>query len=68
MLPSRVRNEVVRKILNLGELNGKLRETRPGWFGHVARSDNDYVGQRTRCDGGRSKRGGGGRGGDGRTA
>ena len=44
----RVTNEVIRNTLKVGELRGKLRETRLRWYGHVLRREEDYVGQRTR--------------------
>ena len=44
----RVRNDVIRTTLKVGELNGKLRKTRLRWYGHVLRRDEEYVGQRTR--------------------
>ena len=44
----RVRNDVIRTTLKVGELSGKLRETRLRWYGHVLRRDEEYVGQRTR--------------------
>ena len=44
----RVRNEVIRTTLKVGELSGKLRETRLRWYGYVLRRDEEYVGQRTK--------------------
>ena len=44
----RVRNDVIRTTLKVGELSGKLRESRLRWYEHVLRRDEEYVGQRTR--------------------
>ena len=44
----RVTNEAIRNTLKVGELRGKLRETRLRWYGHVLKREEDYVGQRTR--------------------
>ena len=44
----RVTNEAIRNTLKVGELRGKLRETRLRWYGHVLRREEVYVGQRTR--------------------
>ena len=44
----RIRNETVRTTLKVGELSGKLRETRLRWYGHVLRWEEEYVDQRTR--------------------
>ena len=44
----RVRYDVIRTTLEVGELSGKLREIRLRWYGHVLRRDEEYVGQRPR--------------------
>eukprot|EP00794_Sanderia_malayensis_P005763 gene5763-6466_t len=44
----RIRNETIRTSLQVGELGGKLRETRLQWYGHVLRWEEEYVGQRSR--------------------
>ena len=44
--------------MKVGKLQGKMRETRLRWLGHVARRDDDYVGRRVRqLDIGKRKRG-----------
>ena len=48
MRMDRIRNETVRTTLKVGELSGKLRETRLRLYGHVLRWEEEYVGQRTR--------------------
>ena len=54
----KVRNEVVRERMGVGELSGKLRETRMRWYGHVTRRDDEYVGKRVqRLRIGKRKRG-----------
>ncbi|XP_063598634.1 uncharacterized protein LOC134775107 [Penaeus indicus] len=44
----KVRNEEIRKRLRVGELNGRLQESRLRWLGHVVRRDEGYVGKHVR--------------------
>ena len=41
----KIRNESVRKKMNLGALNCKLREARLRWKGQVARKEDNHVGK-----------------------
>lgn len=43
-----VRNEDIRSKVKVGQVRGKLRETRLRWLGHVVRRDEEYVGKRMR--------------------
>ena len=38
----------IRKKVSVGELSGKLRETRLRWLGHVVRRNEEYVGRKMR--------------------
>jgi hypothetical protein len=42
-LNDRVRNEAIRAMTKCAMLNGKIRERRLRWFGHVKRRDKDHV-------------------------
>uniref|UniRef100_A0A914XRT6 Uncharacterized protein n=1 Tax=Plectus sambesii TaxID=2011161 RepID=A0A914XRT6_9BILA len=43
----RVRNEVVRRMVGVAEITGKMQEGRLRWFGHVTRRPEDYIGNIT---------------------
>ena len=42
----RIENAVIRGKVKVGELVGKIRESRLRWFCHVERREDSYVGQR----------------------
>ena len=42
----RIENAVIRGKVKVGELVGKIRESRLRWFGHVERREDSYVGWR----------------------
>ena len=42
----RIENAVIRGIVKVGELVGKIRESRLRWFGPVGRREDSYVGWR----------------------
>ncbi|KAK3517427.1 hypothetical protein QTP70_010672 [Hemibagrus guttatus] len=42
----RVRNEYIRGTAHVGRLGDKVREARLRWFGHVQRSESEYIGRR----------------------
>ena len=44
----RIRNDLIRGTMKIGELKTKLREDRLRWYGHVVRREEDYVGNRVR--------------------
>ena len=54
----RIRNEEIRRIVKVGDITGKIQESRLRWLGHVVRRDDEYVGKRIRrMQVGRKKRG-----------
>ena len=54
----RIRNEEIRRIVKVGDITGKIQESRLRWLGHVVRRDDAYVGKRIRrMQVGRKKRG-----------
>lgn len=42
----KIRNEVVRRETGVGELRGKLKETKLRWLGHIVKRNEGYVGKR----------------------
>ena len=42
----RVKNENIRERMGIGQLDGKLRETRLHWYGHVQRKEDTYIGRK----------------------
>ena len=42
----RSENAIIRGSVKVGELVGKIRESRLRWFGHVERREDSYVGRR----------------------
>ena len=41
----KIRNEYIRETAQTGQL-GETREARLGWFGHLLRKDDGYIGRR----------------------
>ena len=41
----KIRNEYIRGIAQVGRFGEKTREARLGWFGHVRRKDDGYIGR-----------------------
>ena len=46
MLRWRIRNERIRGTTKVGEISKKVQESRLKWYGHVSRSEDEYVGKR----------------------
>ncbi|XP_022188490.2 uncharacterized protein LOC111047127 [Nilaparvata lugens] len=42
----RIRNELIRSTVGVGQFGRKMQEARMRWFGHVQRREEDNVGQR----------------------
>ena len=42
----RIRNERIKGTTKVGELSKKVQESRLKWYGHVLRSEDEYVGKR----------------------
>ena len=42
----RIRNEYIRGTVHVRGFGDKVREARKRWFGHVQRSDSEYIGRR----------------------
>ena len=54
----RIESAVIRGKVKVGELVGKIRESRLRWFGHVERREDSYVGRRVQTlQTGRRRRG-----------
>ena len=54
----RIKNEELRRIVEVGGITEKIQEARLRWLGYVVRRDDDYVGERKRgMVVGRKKRG-----------
>ena len=54
----KIRNDEIRKIMEVGDITDKMQETRLRWLGHVVRRGDEYVGKRIRgMQVGRKKRG-----------
>ena len=54
----RIENAVIRGKVKVGELVGKIRESRLRWFGHVERREDSYLGRRVQTlQTGRRRRG-----------
>ena len=40
----RIRNEIIRGTMKVGEISKKVQESRLKWYGHVLRREDEYVG------------------------
>ena len=41
----RIRNEIIRGTMKVGEISKKVQESRLKWYGHVLRREDEYVGK-----------------------